>query len=252
MIIISPAKTLDWESSLPSSLKWTEPRFKKHTKNLQENLAKLSSNEIASLMSLSKKLAELNYSRYQKWETLNTRPAIYAFKGDVYTGLDINKLSINNVIKAQSKLRILSGLYGLIRPLDKIKPYRLEMGTKLSFQTYKNLYEFWNNHITELLQEDIKKNNSKILINLASNEYSKILNFKNISIPVITPIFQDWKKDTYKIISFYAKKARGAMAKFIIEQDIPPDIKKLEEFNWQGYKFVNINSEGNIVFRRKN
>ena len=250
MIIISPAKTLDWTTPIPKGINNSSTRFDTHTQELIHILKKFSSEKIATFMNISEKLAQKNYDRYQNWQELPVRPAIYSFKGDVYNSFDINNSTLKTINKAQEKLRILSGLYGLIRPLDGIKPYRLEMGKNLEVHEYKNLYQFWSTKITKLLQKDIKDSNSKLLINLASNEYSKVIQLNNLGVDVVTPIFQDFKKDQYKIISFFAKKARGAMARFIIDNDIQT-IDHLKNFSWEGYKFDQINSSSNIVFKRK-
>lgn len=252
-IIISPAKSLDFESPISIETK-SNIRFTEEPQLIVEELRKKNTSDIGYLMKVSDKLAELNYNRYQEWEypfkSENTRQALFAFKGDVYQGLDTFSLSENEISTAQNQLRILSGLYGLLRPLDNIMPYRLEMGTKLSFQKHTNLYSMWGNKITDMLNEDIKSGNHKALINLASNEYFKAVKKNDINVPIITPTFKDLKNGKYKIISFYAKKARGLMTRFIIQNKLtnPEDLKA---FNLNGYYYNNnLSTETDPVFTR--
>jgi len=205
-------------------------------------------------MSISSKLADLNYTRFQLWhfpfEKTEGRQAIFAFNGEVYNGLDAYSLSEKEIEYAQDKLSILSGLYGILRPLDLILPYRLEMGTKIQLNKYNNLYEFWGNKIAQELYMDIEKNNHKALINLASSEYFKSVQKKSIKVPIITPEFKDLKDGQYKMISIYAKKARGLMTRFIIQNELE-DPNDLKAFNLEGYYFNNqLSTELKPVFTR--
>ncbi len=252
-LVISPAKSLDFETSFSYNGN-SEYRFINESKTLIKKLNSLSVNDLEKLMSISSKLAELNYLRFKKWEypfeKKVSRQAIFAFKGDVYTGLDAYSLSDLEIGYTQNALRILSGLYGLLRPLDMILPYRLEMGTKLSLRGKKDLYEFWDNKITNLLKKDIVENNHKFLINLASNEYFKSIKSKQLGIPVITPVFKDLKNGEYKMISFYAKKARGLMTRFIVQNQIvnPEDLKA---FDLEGYYYNSqLSKDNQPVFTR--
>jgi len=223
LALISPAKTLDYESALPTD-EHTLPRLLEHSQELIDFCRKLSASEIASLMSVSEKIAQLNTARFQDWTPEfnfgNARQAIFAFKGDVYTGLDAYSLKHNNLNFAQQHLRMLSGLYGFLRPLDLMMPYRLEMGTKLQNSRGHNLYEFWGDLITQQINQELTEHQHNYLINLASDEYYKAVQENKIQAAIIKPIFLDQKNGKYKIISFYAKKARGLMARFIIENQI--------------------------------
>lgn len=239
LTVISPAKTLDYESPLPS-LQATQPRLLEHSAELVALARQLSPAQIASLMKVSDKIAHLNMERFDDWHRPftedNARPAVFAFKGDVYTGLDINQFGPGQLQEAQKRLRILSGLYGVLRPLDLMQPYRLEMGTRLENQRGRNLYEFWGEIITGLLREDLKAADTDVLVNLASNEYFKSVHPDKLPGPVIEPIFQDQKNGHYKVISFYAKKARGRMAAWIVRQGAgtPED---LQQFAEDGYRY---------------
>ena len=257
LILISPAKTLDFETPSNISL-FTQPDFLTETNQLVEQLRQLSATEISALLKISPKLGELNTQRYQTWhqpfDIHNAKQAILAFKGDVYQGLDVESFSTEDLHFAQEHLRILSGLYGLLRPLDLIQPYRLEMGTKFNQLSLPNipanLYEFWDDKLTEILNSQLAKQNSKIIINLASNEYFKVVNTKILQAEVITPIFKDWKNDKYKIISFYAKKARGLMAADIIKNRWK-NIEEIKNFTQAGYNYNPELSKGNqLVFTR--
>ena len=215
LAVISPAKTLDFETpSLTNSSSC--PEFLDHSQKLINKLRTLSESKLCSLMSISSKLAALNKQRYQDWNlpftTSNAKQAIMAFKGDVYTGFTFEKYNKKDFSYAQKHLRILSGLYGLLRPLDLIQPYRLEMGTKLATQQSKDLYDFWGSFLTNALNDAIKKSGVQILVNLASNEYYNAIDKTALQGRVITPIFKDHKKGDFKVISFFAKKARGAMS----------------------------------------
>lgn len=236
--IISPAKTLDFEQKdWPSS---TEPRFIEEANQLISVLKKKSIAEIKNLMSLSEKLATLNKDRFANWKkdhSKGTAPCGLAFQGDVYKGMMAGDWGKKTQNYAQEHLRILSGLYGILRPGDLIHPYRLEMGTDLENKSGKNLYQFWGNTITEALNADADASQSKYILNLASNEYWKAVNKKELKVPVISPVFKDCKNGKYKIISFYAKKARGLMAQFVMKNQIG-DPDQLEKFDLEGYYFV--------------
>ncbi|MFW1689916.1 peroxide stress protein YaaA [Acinetobacter ursingii] len=251
--VISPAKTLDYETTLPTD-KHTLPRLLDQSEQLIEVCRELSASQIASLMSVSDKIATLNADRFRDWTAdlslANARQAIYAFKGDVYTGLDAYSLKQADIEFAQTHLRMLSGLYGLLRPLDLMMPYRLEMGTKLHNPRGHNLYEFWDDQITQLIIKDLEHTKTDILVNIASDEYYKSVNEKLIDAQIIKPVFLDQKNGKYKVISFYAKKARGLMARFIIENKLEK-AQDLKAFNGDGYYFDADNStESELVFKR--
>ena len=254
LALISPAKTLDYETTLPSS-NFTQPRLLDQSEQLIEVCRELSASQLASLMSVSEKIAQLNVARFQDWQTefdfANARQAIFAFKGDVYTGLDAYALNDSQLDFAQQHLRMLSGLYGLLRPLDLMMPYRLEMGTRLQNPRGSNLYEFWGKRITDLIQQDLQHTNSQILLNLASDEYYKAVKESALDAQIIKPVFLDQKNGKYKVISFYAKKARGLMARFVIEQQIQ-QVEDLKAFNSEGYYFDAENSNAKeLVFKRE-
>ena len=253
LALISPAKTLDYESSLPTD-QHTQARLLEHSQELIEVASKLSVTEISILMSVSEKIANLNVGRFRDWQPefdlSNARQAIFAFKGDVYTGLDAYNLKDHDISYAQEHLRMLSGLYGLLRPLDLMMPYRLEMGTKLANSRGHNLYEFWGHTITELINYDLAAANSELLVNIASDEYYKSVKENKIQAEIIKPVFLDQKNGKYKVISFYAKKARGLMARFIIENQIDR-VEDLKGFNTEGYYFDAESSlKGELVFKR--
>ena len=219
----------------------TAPQFLSQSSKLIKTLKEKEPKDIASLMGLSDKLASLNFDRYQSWKASkvvsnNTKPSILVFKGDVYQGLDAENFNSNELKFAQKHLRILSGLYGILRPMDVIKPYRLEMGTKLQTPKGKNLYEFWGNAIQENVLDDLGSQKSDLLINLASKEYFSVLGKMPEYVNVISPVFKDYKNGKHKIISFYAKRARGLMAKWIIQQKVK-DFEKLSDFNLDGYYY---------------
>lgn len=237
LMLVSPAKTLDYETPLPFD-EFTQPDMLDQSQLLIDELTQLTPKDVASLMKLSDKLATLNVTRFQHWSLPfnqdNARPAMYAFKGDVYTGLDAYSLKKSDVNFAQKHLRMLSGLYGLLKPLDLMQPYRLEMGTKFSNQRGSNLYEFWGDRITQMINaENAAKD---VVLNLASNEYFKAVKIKQLNAEVITPVFKDEKNGQYKIISFYAKKARGLMAAYVIKNRIN-EVEKIKNFDVTGYKF---------------
>ncbi len=253
LLVISPAKNLDYETP-PTTQKASQPRYLEQSKKLIDELKSFSVQDIASLMGLSDKLAGLNLGRYQSWSTPfnadNAKQAVLAFNGDVYTGLDATTLDEAGFEFAQKHLRILSGLYGVLKPLDYMQPYRLEMGTKLNNAKGKDLYEFWGTQIQESLQEDPALADG-ILINLASNEYFKAVNAKSLNARIITPVFKDEKNGQYKIISFYAKKARGLMSRYIIDNKIT-EPEAIKDFDREGYYFSPEQSKGDEwVFLRE-
>lgn len=251
-IVISPAKSLDYESDLPTK-KYSEPSFSKEAERLHKILKKKSPKQLSELMSISDKLAELNWKRNQKWSLPftpdNARPAVFAFNGDVYEGLDAYTIPEDKLDGLQDKLRILSGLYGLLKPLDLIQPYRLEMGTSLKVGTKENLYAYWRSTITRALNNELEKD--ELFINLASNEYFKAVDTKALKVPVVTPQFKDWKNDQLKIISFYAKKARGLMVRYIIDTGAKT-MEDLKGFDYEGYSYSEEHSakKNELVFIR--
>ncbi|WP_422862154.1 peroxide stress protein YaaA [Flagellimonas sp. W118] len=236
-IVISPAKSLDFDSALPTS-KYSQPQFLEESKKLNAVLAKKKPKALSKLMSISDNLAELNWQRNQRFSTPftteNARPAVFSFNGDVYQGLDAFSIPEEKLDSLQDTLRILSGLYGILKPLDLIQPYRLEMGTQLKVARKKNLYEFWKKQLTNHLNEELE--DGELFINLASNEYFGAIDEKNLKVPVITPIFKDWKNDKLKVISFFAKKARGSMVRYILDNDVN-SMEKLKGFDYDGYLF---------------
>ena len=253
LTVIAPAKTLDFESK-PVISEFTIPEMLSYSEKLAGKLKKLSPEKISELMGISASLAELNFERFRLWSPpftpQNAKQAVLAFNGDVYEGLDANSLSEKQLIMTQKKLRILSGLYGVLRPLDLIMPYRLEMGTKIGFGKAKNLYEFWRKGITENINRSVKESGSKILVNLASDEYFKSIDIKNTDAEVVTPVFKDMKNGEYKIISFYAKRARGLMTRFIIQNNIE-DPENLQAFEDGGYNYnPRLSDSLNPVFTR--
>ncbi len=237
LMVVSPAKTLDYETDLPIQ-DFTQPDLLEESQELIDQLKDLTPSDVASLMGLSDKLADLNVGRFAHWKqpftAENARPAVYAFKGDVYTGLDAYSFSKKDMTFAQKHFRMLSGLYGLLKPLDLMQPYRLEMGTKFKNLRGVNLYEFWGDTITDKINEDLKK--GEVLLNLASNEYFKSVNKKALNGEIITPVFKDQKNGQYKIISFYAKKARGLMAAYVIKNKIS-NVEDIKKFDTSGYRF---------------
>ncbi|GLR71115.1 peroxide stress protein YaaA [Agaribacter marinus] len=254
LIVVSPAKNLDYTSDIPS-LSTTEPRLTKQIETLVTRCKDLSPADLSSLMKISDKLATLNAERFNSFEPLftekNSRAALFAFNGDVYAGLDAKSLEQSDLEFAQSHLRILSGLYGVLRPLDLMQAYRLEMGTKLDVAGAKNLYEFWGEKITSLLNEDLAAQGDKIIVNLASNEYFASVKKSTLDGNIVTPHFKDEKNGKYKIISFYAKKARGLMARYIIQNKLTT-VSQLEKFDVDGYVFsVEESTDKDLVFKRK-
>lgn len=250
-IVISPAKSLNFEKELPTS-QYTEPSLLKEARQVHKVLKQKNPAELSELMHISDKLAQLNWERNQEWKTPftpdNARPAIFTFDGDVYTGLDAYTIPVEKLDVLQDKLRILSGLYGILKPLDLIQAYRLEMGTKLPIGEAKNLYEYWKETVTKTLNKELKKD--ELFVNLASNEYFSAVDVKALKVPVITPDFKDYKDGKLKIISFFAKKARGMMVRYIIDTNAET-VDDLKGFNYEGYQFDSNLSKGNhLVFTR--
>ena len=240
LIVLSPAKSLDYKTPVKVKAP-TLPEFVSESAKLIAELKKLSPQEVANLMGLSDQLAALNVGRYRDWSKKftdeNSKPAVYAFNGDVYDGFDVKSLNSKAIDFAQDHVRILSGLYGALRPLDLMQPYRLEMGTSFKNARGKDLYAFWGERVTDSLKCILEKQKKPVLLNLASEEYFKVLQAKNLDCPVISPVFQDGKDGKYKIISFYAKRARGLMARYVVENRIA-DPADLKGFNLDGYKYV--------------
>jgi len=250
-IVISPAKSLDFESALPTE-KFTKSAFMTESRAINKVIKQKKPKDLSELMDISEKLADLNWQRNKKWKTPftpeNARPAVYAFNGDVYQGLDVYSIPLEKLDELQSSLRILSGLYGILKPLDLIQPYRLEMGTQLPIGEDHNLYEFWKQKLTKALNKELKK--GELFINLASQEYFSAIDAKALKVPVITPEFKDLKDGKLKIISFFAKKARGLMVRYIIDTNAKT-IDDLKGFNYEGYRFDTNLSKGNtLVFTR--
>ena len=250
-IVISPAKSLDLDSAIPTN-SFSQPEFLEDSEKISAVLKKKSPKKIGELMSISAKLSDLNWQRNQDWklpfDLENARQAVYAFKGDVYIGLDAYTIEENKLRQLNDKLRILSGLYGILKPLDLIQAYRLEMGTKLKVGTKENLYQFWGNKITDLLNAEMKE--GELLVNLASNEYYKVVKPKLVNNTIVTPQFKDYKDGKLKMISFFAKKARGMMVRYIIDNDIN-DVEGLKGFNVDGYGFSEeLSTEKELVFVR--
>ena len=253
--LLSPAKTLDYESPLPVK-DFSVPGNLKQSKQLIKALRKKDPQDLSDLMGLSEKLANLNFERNMNWEppvkhSDDIRQAIFAFKGDVYTGLSAYSLKKSDINFLDKHVRILSGLYGILKPLDLMSPYRLEMGTKLETSEGKDLYEFWGQEITNSINESISSHKSKYILNLASVEYFSSVNKGLLNGEVISPVFKDYKNGKYKIISFFAKKARGSMTRYLVENriDSPKDISG---FDYDGYKYSKSEStEYSPVFLRK-
>ena len=247
LTVLSPAKTLDYETA-PITQSATLPRFMDQSALLVEDARGLNPDDIRALMGVSEQIARLNHERFMNWQSESTsdnaKQAVLAFKGDVYTGLQAETLSEDDLDFAQTRLRILSGLYGLLRPLDLMQPYRLEMGLKFTNQRGKNLYEFWGEQLTDTLNADLVSAKTEVLINLASNEYFKAVKPKLLNADIITPQFKDLKNGQYKMISFFAKKARGLMARYIIDNRIT-EPEALKSFSEAGYYYSDEQSEGN-------
>lgn len=253
LIVISPAKTLDYESPMPS-VKPTQPDFLDESASLVEVMRKKKPTQLRKMMGISPKLADLNHDRYLRWDprhtAKNSRPAVLAFMGDVYGGLDARSLDARELTYAQQHLRILSGLYGLLRPLDRIQPYRLEMGTSVKNPRGRDLYRFWGDRPTQALNEQARKLRTRYLINLASNEYFKAVDRSCLEPTIITPVFKEKKGEQYRVLSFFAKKARGMMARYLICNRVrkPEDMR---EFKDEGYAYnAALSSDTEFVFTR--
>ena len=250
-IIISPAKSLDFESNSKTDV-FSQPSFQKESSLLNKKLKNLSKKKLGDLMKISPALADLNYERNQSWHQPfspeNSKQAIYAFTGEVFKGIDIKSLAEEKIPLLQSRLRILSGLYGLLKPLDLIQPYRLEMGTKLTIDKSNNLYKFWDSSLANSLNDEM--NEGDLLINLASAEYFKAVPRKVLKNPMITPIFKEFKNGDYKIVMTYAKRARGLMVRYIIENNIN-SLVELKRFDTEGYLYTeSLSTESELVFTR--
>jgi len=254
IIVLSPAKTLDYATP-PTLAEHTQPVFLEHSQLLIERLRELSPLDIGQLMSISDQLAVLNVTRYAEWSLPFTpgaaKQALLAFNGDVYEGLDAGTLSAADLNFAQRHLRVLSGLYGLLRPLDLMQPYRLEMGTQLANPRGKNLYAFWGERITEALNGALREVAAPVMVNLASQEYFKSVQPRKLAVPVIQPVFEDWSSGRYKVVSFYAKRARGLMARFALLHRLQAP-EALKDFSAEGYAYAaQASNATNWVFRRK-
>lgn len=252
LIILSPSKTIDFDKA--SSKLCSQPRYLNHSSKIITSLKKYNTRELSELMSISSKLSQLNFDRYQHWNKdhnlSNSKQAILSFKGEVYTGLSAATFSDNDLSYSQSHLIILSGLYGTLRPLDLIQPYRLEISTKLSVGDTKDLYEYWQSNIVKSINNELKNHNDNTIINLASLEYFKAIDLSNLKADVITPVFKDFKDGKYKIISIYAKKARGLMSQYIIKNKIE-NIEELMLFDQEGYFYNdNLSTKMQLVFTR--
>jgi len=250
-LVLSPAKSLDFETKLPTT-KTSEAQFLPQSKRLNTLLKKKSAKSLSKLMSISDALGQLNYQRNQDWQLPftkdNARPAMYAFNGDVYRGLDAYTIPSDKLELAQNTVRVLSGLYGVLKPLDLIQPYRLEMGTKLPVGVKKNLYEFWKKDLTKALNKELE--DDEVFLNLASNEYFKAIDTKALKVPVVNAVFKDFKNGKLKIISFFAKEARGLMARYVIDTNAKT-IDDLKGFNYGNYAFdANLSTERDLVFTR--
>lgn len=254
LIVISPAKSLDFDTA-PQTQQYTIPEMLDESEKIMARLRKMKAGELAELMRISPKLGQLNFERNQTWHFPftpdNAKQAVLAFSGEVYQGLDALSLSEEQLLFLQQKLRILSGLYGVLRPLDLMQPYRLEMGTRLKIQRSADLYAFWKNKITPKVKEAIAQSGSNTLLNLASNEYYKSIDPKKLGAEIVTPQFKDKRNGTYKIISFYAKKARGLMTRFVVENQIDK-AEDLQAFDLEGYLYnPRLSTPAKPVFTRE-
>jgi len=250
-IVISPAKSLNFESEVPTT-DFTQAIFLKQAERLNRILRKKSARSLSKLMSISPALGELNYERNQNWHLPfspeNAKQAIFAFSGEVYRGLDVNSMPLRDLEVLQNKLRILSGQYGILKPLDLMQAYRLEMGTRLKIGVKPNLYKFWDKQITKSLNDELEE--GELFVNLASQEYFKVLQPKEIKSPVITPVFKEFKNGEYKIIMTFAKLARGLMLRYIIDHKVE-DLDGIKGFNYNDYGFdANLSTETELVFTR--
>jgi len=254
LTVISPAKTLDFET--PAITKeFSQPALLEYSSQLNQYLRHLSSEDLSKLMTVSSNIGDLNADRNQRWETPftlhNAKQAIFAFKGDVYIGLDANTMNSEDLNFAQGHLRMLSGLYGVLRPLDLMQAYRLEMGTRLATEAGTNLYQFWDTRITDRLNDELAEIEGDTLVNLASNEYFKAVKLKSFKGRIVTPLFKEYHKGTLKIISFYAKKARGLMARYIIDNQIN-DVNQIKHFDRESYRYdSSLSNENEWIFTRQ-
>lgn len=253
LIILSPSKTIDTNTT--SNFKtFSLPHYINESKILVDTIKKLNTSQLSKLMSISPKLAQQTFDRFQFWNKShvlsNSKQAILSFKGEVYTGLESTSFSEEDLLYSQEHLIIISGLYGILQPLDLLQPYRLEIATKLSIRDYTDLYSFWEVKITKQINRILKATNNSTIINLASNEYFKSINVKKLNANIITPIFKDDKNGTYKIVSIYAKKARGQMSRYIVKNTID-NIDELKLFNEDGYYYnADLSNSANLIFTR--
>jgi cytoplasmic iron level regulating protein YaaA (DUF328/UPF0246 family) len=253
LTIISPAKTLDFESPALTG-EFTQPAHLTQSRKLIRRLRELSAADLSKLMNVSNNISDLNFERNKRWKTPftpdNAKQALFAFRGDVYIGLDADSMTSDNIQFAQKHLRMLSGLYGLLRPLDLMQAYRLEMGSRLSTDQGSNLYQFWDMRITKAINSELKQMESRVLVNLASNEYYKAVKAKAIRGQIVTPVFKDYNQDRYQIIGFFAKKARGLMARHIIDEQINR-VEDIKQFDREGYQYdASLSSANEWVFTR--
>ncbi|MAI87112.1 MAG: peroxide stress protein YaaA [Candidatus Marinimicrobia bacterium] len=253
LTVLSPAKKLSKECFVKTDL-YQSPQFLKESKGLVKELKKMAPLDLMSLMGISENLAELNWERMQQWNEIfkpeNSREAIFSFMGDTYSGLDADSLGTQELDFAQSNIRILSGLYGVLRPLDLMKPYRLEMGTKFANKRGKNLYEYWNDSLANHIKKELTTHKENVVLNCASLEYFKVIDRPSLDINVITPQFKDMKNGQYKMISFFAKKARGMMARFIIQNQIE-HVDDILTFDLGGYSYnQSLSTPNQPVFTR--
>ena len=254
LVVLSPAKSLDLESPVKPR-QFSQPEFMADSKKLVKDLKNLNPEELSELMNISSKLGALNYERYANWhapfDTDNARPALFTFIGDVYKGLQAREFATRDLNYAQKHLRILSGLYGILKPLDLIQPYRLEMGTRFANARGKDLYDFWGGKLTASLNCDLAGEKQKILVNLASNEYFNAIDTNKLEASIVTPTFKDFSNGEYRFLSFYAKQARGMMAAYIIRNRLG-SVEKLKDFNTDGYRYsAKDSSDTKLVFLRK-
>ena len=254
LTVISPAKTLDYETPALTE-EFTLPSQLTQSRKLIRRLRQFSAPELSKLMNVSGNIGDLNRARFKKWKTPfrpdNARQALFAFKGDTYIGLDAYSMTGENIRFAQDHLRILSGLYGVLRPLDLMQAYRLEMGTRLDTEQGRNLYQFWDSRITKVINSELKNLNADTLVNLASIEYFKSVKPKSLKARVVTPLFKDYHKGSYQMIGFFAKKARGMMTRYIIDNQIT-DAQALKDFDRDGYAFNGtLSNQHEWVFTRR-
>ena len=254
LFVISPAKSLDYDTPAPTD-KATQPAFLDQSAELVERMRQFAPAQLGKLMKISDKLAALNVARFEEWSRpfnrKNAKACVFAFNGDVYDGLDAGSLDEDGIAYAQEHLRILSGLYGVLKPLDLMQAYRLEMGTRVDNAKGKNLYEFWGSTPTDALNKVLSDHTPPVLVNLASEEYFKVVKPAELKARIVTPVFEDWKNGQYKIISFHAKRARGLMVRYAIDREAR-NVDELKDFDVDGYQFDDGASDGDRwVFRRK-